>query len=71
VTDAIREHGLKAIFVEPQFSSVAAERIAHSTGIRVLPIDPLGDGDWALLMRKNLDSLVSGLGGAASPAAAR
>lgn len=61
VTDAIRERGVKAIFVEPQFSSVAAERIAQSTGIKVLPLDPLGDGDWPATMRKNLDSLVTGL----------
>lgn len=63
VTEAIREHGLKAIFIEPQFSSAAAERIAAVTGIKVLPIDPLGSGDWAAMMRKNLASLKEGLGG--------
>lgn len=63
VTDAIREHSLKAIFIEPQFSATAAERIAQATGIKMLPIDPLGEGDWAATMRKNLASLAAGLGG--------
>lgn len=61
VTTAIREGGVRAIFVEPQFSGTAAERVAQATGIKVLTIDPLGDGDWAAMMRANLDALVLGL----------
>ncbi len=61
VITAIREGGVRAIFVEPQFSSTAAERVARSTGIKVLTIDPLGDGDWAATMRANLDALALGL----------
>lgn len=61
--DAIRAHGVKAIYVEPQFSAAAAERIARLTGARVLSLDPLGDGDWDAMMRTNLSRLVEGLSG--------
>lgn len=60
---AVRERGARAIFVEPQFPQVAARRIAAETGAKVLTLDPLGDGDWPAMMRKNLDSLVEGLAG--------
>lgn len=63
--DAIRTGGVRAIFVEPQFSAAAAERIAQLTGATVVPLDPLGDGDWAKMMRTNLGHLVEGLSGAA------
>lgn len=63
VIDAIRSHDARAIFVEPQFSRAAAERIAQRGGLRVLELDPLGDGDWPAMMRANLATLVDGLGG--------
>jgi len=61
--NAIKEQGAKAVFVEPQFPSGAAKRIAESAGVKLLTLDPLGDGDWPAMMRKNLAALVEGLGG--------
>lgn len=63
VVDAVRSRGVAAIFVEPQFDATAARRVAEAAGVRVGVLDPLGTGDWARLMRANLDSLVSNLGG--------
>lgn len=61
VATTIRERNLKAIFVEPQFSAKAAQRIADTTGVKLLTLDPLGEGDWAATMRQNLAALVEGL----------
>lgn len=60
--DAIRQQGARAVFVEPQFDRVAAQRIAEAAGVRLALLDPLGDGDWFKMMRTNLDSLVRALG---------
>lgn len=63
---AIREHDLRAIFIEPQFSPASAKRIAEAAGpagsVKTLTLDPLGEGDWAATMRANLAALVEGLG---------
>jgi zinc transport system substrate-binding protein len=61
VVEAIRKENVKVIFVEPQFSSVAADRIAEKAGVKVGHLDPLGDGDWFKMMQANLDALVAGL----------
>ncbi|TVQ58812.1 MAG: zinc ABC transporter substrate-binding protein [Phycisphaerales bacterium] len=61
VARLVRERGVGAIFVEPQFSRTGARRISEATGARLVPIDPLGDGDWEAMMRSNLASLVEGL----------
>lgn len=60
--EAIRKRGAKVVFIEPQFSSGAATRIAELTGARILTLDPIGNGDWAEMMRANLAALVEGLG---------
>lgn len=60
---AIRAQNIPAIFIEPQFSSQAADRIGEVTGVRVMTLDPLGDGDYPAMMRANLRALVEGLGG--------
>ena len=65
---AIQDQHIPVIFVEPQFSSKAAERIAAQTGVRIGHLDPLGDGDWFKLMRSNLDSLVANLAASGAPA---
>lgn len=62
--NTIRAGGMRAIFVEPQFSIQGARRIAEVTGVKKLTLDPLGDGDWPGMMRANLSALVEGLGGA-------
>jgi len=61
VVAAIREHNVQAIFCEPQYNQVAAQRIAASAGVRLAALDPLGDGDWFKLMQTNLDSLTKNL----------
>lgn len=61
VVAAIREWNVGAIFIEPQYSQEGARRIAEVTGVKVLPMDALGDGDWPKMMRANLQSLVEGL----------
>ncbi len=58
---AIKDRGVKAIFVEPQFDSQTARRIAESAGAKVLVLDPLGKGEWFTMMRGNLEALKQGL----------
>jgi zinc transport system substrate-binding protein len=60
---AIKEQKAGAVFVEPQFPAGIAKRIADTAKVRLESIDPLGDGDWAALMRSNMAALVRGLGG--------
>ncbi|MBI1374397.1 MAG: hypothetical protein GC159_16895 [Phycisphaera sp.] len=67
--DVIREHHLKALFTEPQFSPSAAQAIEEETGVAVLTLDPLGHPDMAdrntyqKLMRYNLRILLAGITG--------
>lgn len=61
VVDAIRAHRIGAIFVEPGGPSAAAERVAQATGVKLLTLDPLDDGDWPELMNDNLEMLLDGL----------
>lgn len=61
---AVEEHGVSAIFTEPQFSAAGANRLASETGIRVLVLDPLGEtapGGWPRMMSANLETLIKGL----------
>lgn len=66
-TQAVKEHGLTTIFIEPQLSSAAAERIAQITGAKVDVLDPLGNGDWFDLMDRNAEALRKALGQKAKP----
>jgi zinc transport system substrate-binding protein len=59
--DVIKRQGINAIFVEPQFSKTAADKISQRTGAKVSQIDPLGDGDWAKMMRSNIDIIAETL----------
>lgn len=61
--DAIATRRIAAIFVEPQFSTAAAERIAEETGIRLVILDPLGSSasSWPEFMLDLLASIRSGL----------
>jgi ABC-type Zn uptake system ZnuABC Zn-binding protein ZnuA len=61
VIAAIRTQHIAAIFIEPQFSPRAADRIGEQTGVAIGVLDPLGDGDWFRMMRNNIDALVTGL----------
>lgn len=61
VEEAVRQYGVGAIFIEPQYPDALPRRIAERLGLRVLTLDPEGGEDWFGLMRSNLDALVSGL----------
>ena len=56
----IKKENVRVIVVEPQFPSATADRLAELTGIRVVRLDPLGEGDWFAMMQANLDSIVEG-----------
>jgi len=60
--EAVRTHGLKAVFAEPQLGDAAARSIAAETGVKVLRLDPLGDGDYFKMMRENLAAIREALG---------
>ena len=59
---AVREHGLKALFVEPQFSSRLAGQLARDLGVAVAELDTLETGPLTATayedgMRRNLRAL--------------
>ncbi len=58
---ALREHHARAVFLEPQISPAAASRLAQQSGVPLLTLDPLGNGDYLTLMRRNLDALTRGM----------
>ncbi len=62
IVKAIQKSKAKAIFIEPQFDPTFAKNIAKQANVNVAQLDPLGDGDWAGMMRKNLQSLKDNLG---------
>ena len=64
---ALREQGARGVFIEPQFSSLAASRIAESAGVPLGRLDVLGDGDWFAMMRANAHEIARVL----APAEAR
>lgn len=55
--ESIGGEAITTVFVEPQLSPAAAERIARATGARVETLDPLGSGDWFAMMDANLAAL--------------
>lgn len=60
--EAVKEQGTKVVFVEPQLSRSAGDRVAKATGAKVLVLDPIGGEDWFATMSTNLDALSQGLG---------
>lgn len=58
---AVRDNGLGVVFSERQIADRSVQRLADLTGTRILTLDPLGDGDWPTMMRRNLTLLVEGL----------
>ncbi|MGE5308677.1 MAG: metal ABC transporter substrate-binding protein [Deltaproteobacteria bacterium] len=66
--DIVRRAGIKALFVEPQYSPAAAETIARETGTRVNVLDPAVTGPdepdaYLAVMERNLETLKQALGG--------
>lgn len=51
LVDEAREHGIRAIFVAPQFSRRTAEVVAREVGASLVEADPLAD-DWADNLRR-------------------
>lgn len=58
---ALQEKGATVVFVEPQLSRAAGEKVAQATGATVLVLDPVGGDDWFATMSANLDALAKGL----------
>lgn len=65
---AIKAHGLKTVYAEPQFPAAVLQRLHEETGVAILTLDPEGNPDtpgydsWTALMRSNLATLVKGQG---------
>ena len=64
--DLVRERGLNALFVEPQYPQNAAETIARETGAHIYVLDPGVSGDGELdsyerVMRQNAATLLEAL----------
>ena len=60
--DLVKEQGVKALFVEPQYPTKTADTIARETGADVYSLDPAVSGDgsmesYELIMKKNADVL--------------
>ncbi len=60
--EAIKRENVRAIFVEPQFDRAAAKKVADATNVNVCSLDPIGDGDWFEMMRRNILVLETCLG---------
>lgn len=64
--DLVKKHGIKALFIEPQYPAKSAETIARETGAGVFTLDPVVSGDGAMdsyenVMRKNAQVLTEAL----------
>lgn len=59
IVAAIRRHGLRVVFAEPQLNPRVAQVIAQEAGVKVLVLDPIGGrppygSDYLKMMRYNL-----------------
>lgn len=66
--NTIEDLEVKVIFVEPQYSTKAAESIASQTGAKIYPLDPIVTGpkdpqldSYEIVMRENLKILAEAL----------
>ena len=64
--DLVKEKGVKALFIEPQYPAKSAETIARETGAGIFTLDPVVSGDgtpesYEELMRKNAQVLTEAL----------
>lgn len=64
---AIRGESVPAVFVEPQFDSSTAARIAAEAGVRVVTLDPMGEGDWFALMEHTITTIAGALSDTHAP----
>jgi zinc transport system substrate-binding protein len=63
LSDEINEHGVKALFIEPDYSGSAAEILFRETGVEIYTLNPVIKGDavktaYEDIMRKNIESIV-------------
>jgi zinc transport system substrate-binding protein len=66
IIDAVRAHGVRALFAEPQYPARAAEAVSRETGARVYVLDPGVTGPasadaYLECMARNLDVLCEAL----------
>jgi len=66
ICDLVKETGVSALIIEPQYPARAAETIARETGAAIYTLDPVVSGDGALnsyetLMRNNAQTLAEAL----------
>lgn len=64
--DLVRELGIRALFVEPQYPQRAAETVSRETGAAIYTLDPVVSGDGSLTsyedaMRRNAQTLLEAL----------
>ncbi len=64
--DLVRERGIRALFVEPQYPQRAAETVSRETGAAIYTLDPVVSGDGGLTsyedaMRRNAQTLLEAL----------
>lgn len=59
LVEAAKEHHATTVFIQQEFDQKNAELIAHETGCRLVPINPL-DYDWPSSMIKIAQSLADG-----------
>jgi len=57
VVDELRQHSVPALFVQPQFSRSAAERVAKALDCELVVLDPLA-GDYLTNLESMADSIV-------------
>lgn len=60
VVDRLGAHPLRAIFVQPQFSKTAAQRIADALGSDLVELDPLA-GDYLANLERMADRIAASL----------
>ena len=69
VVEAIRQHDVRAVYAEPQFSSQLIDAVAEEASIPVLTLysDATGEGvaNYEEMMRANARAIADGLGGQA------
>lgn len=62
----IHEHKVRTVYIEPQFPAEAANSLRNETGVAVMMLDPLGDGNdpqrdsYQNLMRYNVRMIIEG-----------
>ncbi|MEX2213605.1 MAG: zinc ABC transporter substrate-binding protein [Phycisphaeraceae bacterium] len=66
VKDAVKEHGLKVLYAEPQYPEQALRAIQEATGVSILRLDDIGGPDrpgyatYFEMMESNVKTLIEG-----------